>query len=69
MDTITKERWEEILLEEGFSQFAIDSLWADRPSNHEPHEESSRQAAKDMLGAGEDWIKFFTRENDDEPQS
>ena len=69
MGTITKERWEEILLEEGMSQFAIGSLWADRPDNHELHEESTRLTAKEMLGAGPDWHKFFTRENDSEPQS
>ena len=60
-----KKRWEEICLEEGYSQHAIDSLWEDKPDftkREEMSEEAVRFSCILMKEAHPEWA---TRENDE----
>lgn len=63
--TMDKQRWEEICLEEGYSQHTIDSLWKDKPSfvNMEKMtEEALRSSCKIMKEQHPGWA---VRENDE----
>lgn len=60
-----KQRWVEMLLEDGYSQHAIDSLWRDKPGGiniEELSEESLRASNKMMMKLYPEW---FTRKDDE----
>lgn len=53
-----KERWEEILREEGYPQLVIDSLWAGKPDFmgiDDLTEEVHRTVAQEMKDEYPDW--------------
>lgn len=62
---MNRQRWVEIMLEDGFSQHAIDSLWGDKPDDinvEELSEEAVRASNKVMKEAFPDWA---TRKDDE----